>query len=381
MAADSPSKNGAEVTAERQTRGVVRLRFRGDWRLKDRRPATAGVEALLGSAGEALRITFDTAELGEWDSALIVYLARVVTLCRERGIEVDERGLPAGAQRLLKLAFAVPPREGRRGGPPSRLARIGEAALAVWRAVPETLAFVGEVTRAFGRLLTGRARYRRADLLLAIQEAGPGALPIVSLISFLVGVIVAYMGAVQLAQFGAQIYIADLVAIGMVREMGGLMAAVIMAGRTGAAFAAQLGTMRVNEEIDAFQAMGIPPVEFLVLPRMVALMVTMPLLTLYAGVVGILAGLAVAVLVFDIGVFEYYHETVRALDLRQFAVGVGKGAVYGGLIALAGCLRGMQCGRSAEAVGQATTSAVVTGIVLIVLAASLLTIVLQRVGV
>ncbi len=158
-----------------------------------------------------------------------------------------------------------------------------------------------------------------------IQDVGPNALPIVSIISFLVGLIVAYMGAVQLAQFGAQIYIADLVAIGMVREMGALMTGIIMAGRTGAAFAAQLGTMQVNEEIDAFKTMGIAPMDFLVLPRMLALILMMPLLTLYSGIVGMLAGLTVAVSVFDISVFEYYQETVRALDLRQFAVGHQQG--------------------------------------------------------
>ena len=167
----------------------------------------------------------------------------------------------------------------------------------------------------------------------------------------------------------------------MVREMGALMTGIIMAGRTGAAFAAQLGTMQVNEEIDAFKALGISPMDFLVLPRMLALIIMMPLLVLYADIVGVLAGMFVANTSFDISVFEYYQQTARALDLRHFAVGICKGTVYGILIAIAGCLRGMQCGRSAQAVGQATTSAVVTSIVFIVIAASLLTIMFQKLGI
>jgi phospholipid/cholesterol/gamma-HCH transport system permease protein len=151
------------------------------------------------------------------------------------------------------------------------------------------------------------------------------------------------------------------VAIGMVREVGALMTGIIIAGRTGAAFAAQLGTMQVNEEIDAFKTLGISPVDFLVLPRMLALMLMVPLLTLYSGFVGMLAGLLVSTSIFDISFFEYYNETLRALELKHFWVGLSKGSVYGAMVAFAGCLRGMQCGRSAEAVGEAATSAVVTG--------------------
>jgi phospholipid/cholesterol/gamma-HCH transport system permease protein len=241
--------------------------------------------------------------------------------------------------------------------------------------------FIGEVTLSFGRLLRGKAQFRRTDLLLIIQDVGPQALPIVSLISFLVGLIVAYMGAVQLAQFGAQIYIANLVGIGMVREMGALMTGIIMAGRTGASFAAQLGTMQVNEEIDAFRTLGISPMDFLVMPRMLALICVMPLLTLYSDLVGMLAGLFVANTSFNIGAFEYYHQTVHSLNLTQFAVGISKGTTYGILIAIAGCLRGMQCGRSAQAVGEAATSAVVTSILFIVVAASVLTIIYQQLGI
>jgi len=382
-AVDDTTKAHGEVLFEQPSPDTLQLSFAGSWRLQDHRPPPTGFEEQLASAPGSRRVTLLSTELGAWDSGLVTYLARVVTLCRERNIEVDTSGLPEGARRLLELAFAVPPKQdtGKHGEQPPTVARIGMTVLELWRGIPDMVRFIGEATQSMGRFLTGRAQYRRSDLLLVIQEAGPNALPIVSIISFLVGLIVAYMGAVQLAQFGAQIYIADLVAIGMVREMGALMTGIIMAGRTGAAFAAQLGTMQVNEEIDAFKTMGIAPMDFLVLPRMLALVLMMPLLTLYSGIVGMLAGLAVAVGVFDISVFEYYQESVRALDLRQFAVGVSKGTVYGILIAIAGCLRGMQCGRSAQAVGQATTSAVVTSIVFIVIAASVLTILFQQLGI
>jgi phospholipid/cholesterol/gamma-HCH transport system permease protein len=261
------------------------------------------------------------------------------------------------------------------------LERIGLITLAMWRATPAMLRFLGEVTLSVGRLLRGTAQFRRSDLLLLIQDTGPNALPVVSLISFLVGLIVAYMGAVQLAQFGAQIYIANLVSLGMTREMGALMTGVIMAGRTGAAFAAQLGTMQVNEEIDALRTLGFQPVDFLVLPRLLALVLMMPLMVLYAGIVGITAGMFVSVTAFDISTFEYYQQTVRSMAWHHIWVGVIKGTVYGVLIAFAGCLRGMQCGRSAQAVGEATTSAVVTSILFIVIAASLLTILFQQLGI
>jgi phospholipid/cholesterol/gamma-HCH transport system permease protein len=383
MTAEATVRRSGEVRFEHPSSDILELIFTGSWRLQDERPAAGDFEKQLAPDATFRRIGFVTTELGDWDSALITYVAHVMALCRERDIEVDASGLPDGARRLLQLAFAVPAKKdtGRHGELPPTITRIGMTALDLWRGIPDMVRFVGETAQSLGRFISGRAQYRSSDLLLVVQEVGPSALPIVSIISFLVGLIVAYMGAVQLAQFGAQIYIANLVGIGMVREMGALMTGIIMAGRTGAAFAAQLGTMQVNEEIDAFKTMGISPMDFLVLPRMLALILMMPLLTLYSGIVGILAGLAVAVLVFDITVFEYYQQTLRALDLRQFAVGISKGTVYGILVAIAGCLRGMQCGRSAQAVGQATTSAVVTSIVMIVIAASLMTIIYQQLGI
>jgi phospholipid/cholesterol/gamma-HCH transport system permease protein len=240
--------------------------------------------------------------------------------------------------------------------------------------------FIGENARAFSRLMTGRARFRGSDFALLIQQCGAEALPIVTLVSLLVGLILAYMGAIQLAQFGAQIFVADLVALGMAREMGAMMTAVIMAGRTGASFAAELGTMTVNEEIDALKSTGISPAEFLILPRLLALSIMMPLLCLYSILLGIIGGAVVGVAVLDLGYIGYFDATRNALSLGDFGAGLLRSSVYGAIVAISGCLRGMQCGRSASAVGAATTSAVVTSIVWIVVAAGLINVIDHIVG-
>jgi phospholipid/cholesterol/gamma-HCH transport system permease protein len=357
---------------EPATRIVV---LAGRWCMAERLPAPAALRDRLDAG--IRRISFDTTQLGDWDTGLLTFLGGLLKACAERGIAADTAGLPPGAQRLLAMARAVPEQTvpGRDNGAQGPFAQVGTATIEFAHGVPQMLRFLGEITLSLLRLVRGRARFRSRDLWLEIEEVGPRALPIVSVISFLVGLILAYLGADQLKLVGAQVFIADLVAIGMVREVGALMTGIIIAGRTGAAFAARLGTMQVNEEIDALKTLGIPPVDFLVLPRMLALMLMVPLLTLYSGFIGMLAGLLVSATIFDIGVFEYYTETLRALELKHFMVGISKGTVYGAMIAFAGCLRGMQCGRSAEAVGRAATSAVVTAILLITIAASVMTIV------
>ena len=228
------------------------------------------------------------------------------------------------------------------------------------------LAFTGENVLAFLKMLRGRAQFRWADAFLVMQECGPQALGIVALINFLIGLILAFVGATQLTRFGASIYVADLVGIATVREMGCIMTGIIICGRTGAAFAAQLGTMKVNQEIEAFQTFGISPVEFLVLPRMIALIAMMPLLCLFADLISIAGGFLISTAMLHITPALYIHRTIEAITLTSFLLGVFKGMYFGVLIALTGCLRGIQCGTNAAAVGEATTSAVVTGITAII---------------
>jgi phospholipid/cholesterol/gamma-HCH transport system permease protein len=376
-------KNGSAWQLEARRRGedTLELQLSGRWCLDERLPRARDLHDTLFPGLATLRLHADA--LGQWDTGLPTFVAGLVRLGREHHFVVDQSRLPPGVQRLLTMALAgTEPEAGRSHSAPRGVCdRLGRSLLDFVGGAPEMARFLGEITLCFGRLLRGRARFRVSDLWLEIEEVGPRALVIVSVISFLVGLILAYLGADQLRMVGAQIFIADLVAIGMVREIGALMTGIIIAGRTGAAFAAQLGTMQVNEEIDAFRTLGVSQVDILVLPRILALMVMMPLLTLYASFVGMLAGLIVSNLIFDIGMFEYYTETLRALELKHFLVGLSKGTVYGAMVAFSGCLRGIQCGRTAEAVGRAATSAVVTGILLITISASLMTIIYYRLGI
>jgi phospholipid/cholesterol/gamma-HCH transport system permease protein len=228
------------------------------------------------------------------------------------------------------------------------------------------LKFLGDNMIALGKLLRGQAQFRWSDAFLVMQQCGPQALGIVALINFLVGLILAFVGAVGLRPFGATIFVADMVAIGTVREMGCLMTGIILCGRTGAAFAAQLGTMKVNQEISAFQTFGISPIEFLVLPRMIALILMMPLLCVFADAIAIFGGFFISVTLLDMTATEYLIRTVEAITLKSFVLGIGKGSFFGFLVAYTGCLRGMQCGNNAAAVGEATTRAVVAGITAII---------------
>lgn len=359
------------------------LALAGDWRLSRGLPGAAEIERQLPASGTGARLGFDTQQLGAWDSGLLTFLVGVHEACASRGLALDPAGLPEGAQRLLKLATSVPERQGaRRGGKrPDFLTLVGTESIALWNSMGEMIGFLGASVQSFGRLLIGRARYRRVDLLEVIQDCGAAALPIVALISFLLGLILAFVGAIQLQQFGAQIYVADLVGIAMAREMGAIMTAIIMSGRTGAAFAAQLGTMQVNEEIDALTTFGLSSMEFLVIPRMLALVLMMPLLCIFADLMGILGGAVVGIGMLKLSVTEYVNETIHGISLTDFAVGIFKSSVFGVLVAVAGCLRGIQCGRSASAVGLAATSAVVTGIVFIIVTDGLFAVITNALGI
>jgi phospholipid/cholesterol/gamma-HCH transport system permease protein len=347
----------------------------GAWKLDHPLPAFEDLQRQLDAFSGIRRIEIDASDLEVWDSGLLTFLINLSNHCSGRNIDFDREGLPRGVRNLLRLASEVPERQDARRKPERAelFERIGAGTLQAAQGGVEVLTFIGEAFAALLKFFVGRAQFQRSDLLLFIQECGANALPIVTLISLLVGLIFAFVGAVQLVMFGAQIYVANLVAIAMVRVVGALMAAVIMAGRTGAAFAAQLGTMQVNEEIDALKTLGISPMEFLVLPRMLALIIMMPLLCVYADLMGIIGGLIVGVGMLDVGLIQYLNQTKMSLNLTHFWIGITHSIVFGMLIALAGCLRGMQCGRSASAVGDATTSAVVTSIVALTIATAVIT--------
>jgi len=362
---------------------ILLMTLAGIWKLQDGLPSLIDLQRQLESKSSIRQVIFEAKDIIQWDTSLVTFLLQVLADCQRRSIAVDQSGLPEGVQRLLRLATAVPERKGakRTAKKESWLSQFGTLIIHSLSGGRDMVAFLGEVFITFLKAVRGKARFRRTDFTLIIQECGPQALPIITLISFLVGLILAFVGAVQLLQFGAQIYVANLVGLGMAREMGAMMTAIIMAGRTGAAFAAQLGTMRVNQEIDALTTMGFSPMEFLVLPRMLALMLMMPLLCLYSDLWGLLGGWFVGVTMLDLGAVQYLKQTQEAISVMDFSVGLIKSVVFGVLVAIAGCLRGMQCGNSSSAVGLAATSAVVTGIIFIVVSDSLLTVLYDVLGI
>ncbi len=313
---------------------------------------------------------FESSKLTSWDSRLVAFLRTCHEFCESRNIQFHDEGLPQGIRRLLRLAQILPERACSHQAVARAifLHRLGERTIKRWHSIVETFTFLGENLVALGNLARGRGQFRWSDAFLVIDECGPQALGIVALINFMVGMILAFVGAHELNKFGASAYISDLVGVATVREMGCLMTGIIVCGRTGAAFAAQLGTMKVNGEINALKTFGISPIEFLVLPRMIALIIAMPFLCAFADFISIAGGLFVASSMLDTTVKEYLVQTVQVIALKDFLLGIFKGSFFGFLIAYTGCLRGMQSGSSAAAVGEATTSAVVTGITAIIAA-------------
>ena len=343
----------------------------GDWRLDE---ATPQFDALIATtvpdlAASPRAIAFDASALGEWDSSLLVFLRRAQVYSVAQDSEFNTEGLPAQIAQLLELASAVPERVTVPNEEPvSRVASVGLAGLSVWDSLLASLAFIGEVAQGLMRLLRRKSQMQWRSFWVVVQSNSSGALPIVPLIALLVGVIIAFLGAVVLQRFGAGYYVSYLVGYGMLREMGALMTGIILAGRTGAGFAAELGSMKITEELDAYATLGIPAVDYLVLPRMLGLFVMMPLLVIYADAVGILGGMMVAVALIDLTPTQFLSGMLSAVALSDAVLGVVKGSVYGLLIGFAGCFHGLRTGNDASAVGRSATSAVVLGITLIIVA-------------
>ena len=349
------------------------LQLQGCWKTSCLIPELDTVCHQLPADLDRLQITAEDSL--NWDSILLVFLTKLLTHCRKKKIPVDLIELPDGVQPLLELAQKTAPPPHKKEKKTGPITRLGQFALQVFAQGGNLACFVGEIVTALVLLFRGRAYFRFRDFFYFLQNCGADALPIVSLISILVGVILAFVGAVQLRMFGAQIYVANLVALSMVLEMGAMMSGIIIAGRTGAAYAAQLGTMQVNEEIDALRTLGISPVSYLVLPRMLALICMLPLLCIYADLLGIAGGSLIGVWMLDISFYEYFVQSKKGLYLWQINQGIIKSAVYGVLISFSGCYHGLHSGRSASAVGEATTSAVVMSIVLIVISDAIMVVI------
>lgn len=360
-----------QVEISQSDRGLV-AKLAGDWKLGLSAPR---FDELLGertaerAAAPAASVAFDTSELGSWDSSLLTFLEQGIVYCEANGLQFEESSLPEDVVRLLELARAVPEQEIEpEPKVASRIDRIGLHVLSTWDAFLVSMAFVGMFVSSLSRLARRRFHLRWKDFWLVVQSNGIGALPIVGLIAFLVGLIISFLGAVVLQQFGAGYYVSYLVGYGMLREMGALMTGIIMAGRTGAAFAAELGSMKITEEIDALETLGISPVDHLVMPRVLGLFVMMPMLTVYADFIGMIGGMIVAIAFLDLSATQFIGGLLTPIVISDALLGVVKGTVFGLIIGLSGCMRGLQTGTDAGAVGRSATSAVVTGITLIILA-------------
>lgn len=326
-------------------------------------------------------IVVDGQNIKKWDSSLLLILFELSRIAQKRRIGLKTKSLPDGLNRMLNLALAVKPHTDIiRSEKSGFLERLGSNGWEIYQTIIKGLSFVSESFGSLSQFAKGRAVMRKVDFLFALEDCGPKAVGIVSLISFMVGLILAFVGAIQLKTFGAQIYVASLVTIGMTRIMGAIMVGVIMAGRTGASFAATLGTMQVNEEIDALKTMGIPTTDFLILPRLSALAITMPFLTILADFAGILGGAFVGIVLLDISAGEYWKYAWDAWSMTNFWVGVFHGFVFGFIIALCGCYYGVNSGRNADGVGVATTRAVVSSIVWMIVATGIITVIFERLG-
>lgn len=298
------------------------------------------------------------------------------------GLDFNLSLLPKNLQEMLVLALRVentPPKEKKNAMP--YLERIGAKSFEVFKKVKSACLFIHETNLSLLRFFTGQAIWRKNDFLFVFADCSYKAVGIISLVSFLVGLILAFVGALQLRTFGAGIYVASMVSIGMTRIMAAIMVGIIMAGRTGSSYAATLGTMQVNEEIDALKTLGIKISDYLITPRLISLVFTIPFLTMLADALGIFGGAIVGVAFLDISSSSYFDFAIKALTLENILVGLMHSIVYGIIISLCGCYEGLNAGRDADSVGKATTGAVVTALVWMIVATGILTVLLEMAGI
>lgn len=380
-----PTDSQASASVEVRDSRVVRVALGGTWRLRGRVPRADVVREALGEVrgGSGARLVLEPAGLESWDTSLAVFVLAVRELAAAHGIACDAAALPDPVQRLLADVPPEPLPAADTAEKPRRkllTTRLGEQTHRLLDAVHEHMHFFGECVQALARVVVRPMAFRWGDGFEQMRRCGVSALPIVGLISALVGIIMAFVAALQLRQFGADIFVADLVGLAVFREMGPMMAAIVLTGRTGAAFAAELGNMVLGEEVDALETFGVRSVDFLVAPRLLALLLMMPLLAIYADFLGVVGGALVAQGVLDIVPAAFFGELQTAIGLNDIATGLIKSVVFGAIVAYSGCFRGMRAGRSSVAVGEAATGAVVMGILLIIIADAGFTVIFSILG-
>ena len=315
-------------------------------------------------------LMLETKDLKDWDSSLLVFLNQAKEWADGRTMGFNCDCLPHGLGRLmLQTQSAIDSRTEAKDpeGLPNFAQEVGDYTLKYWTDLRVFADFIGEIVFSFFRLIIGKYRMRWVDCFRAMQDTGPMALPIVGLISFLIGVTLAFQAADLLEDFGSEFFTPAFVGLAMVREMGPIMTAIVLAGRTGSAFASTIGSMKVAEEIDALRTLAVSPVDYLVLPRVIGLSIMTPLMVIYANALGVIGGMLVAKVKLNMPVQTYVQETFLNISLTDISSGLIKSSVFGMIIAYSGCLRGMNCENSSTGVGRATTSAVVTSLLFIII--------------
>ncbi len=376
-----PSESGQNAVLEIKCVGnELFVYLSGDWLLKANRPQIRTLVDRLQQTEGLTRMSFEAADLGQWDTSLLTFVRKCYDHASEVSLDVDLQALPDGVRNMMALSLAVPEFKKEPSEVDSFFTCVGKRTLQMTAGVGGYFEFVGHLLFDFLALLRGRAQIKIKDFILLLQETGVNALPIVILLNGLTGLIIGFIGVIQLQKFAADIYVADLVGVATARELGAVITGVIMAGRTGAAFAAQIGSMQVNEEVDALTTFGISPMQFLVLPRLIALVLMMPLLCVVGDVVGVLGGMVIAVTISDVSMLQYFNQVESAVTMADFLIGIFKAGVFGVIIALAGCYRGLTCGRDATSVGMAATSAVVTSITWLVVADAIFAVLFHMLG-
>ena len=348
--------------------GDLRWLLKGDWTT---RAIPAFEPAPPAPSRRPVRVTVHAGGLTALDTGGALLLQRLVDGLGGAGVQVGVTGLAPAHQRLLELVRSRSAAAGSPVPPPAPEPRLEALGRQVWRHLAEgwaLLGFIGETTSVLARAAVRPARFRWRALLATLQSAGVEAVPIISLLAFLIGVVVAYQGGVQLRAYGANVYVVDLVILMVLRELAPMIAAIIVAGRTGSAFTAQIGSMKVHEEVDALRTIGIDPVELLVAPRVVGLVLALPLLTVLAGLMGVAGGMAMAAGQLGVGFHDFLQRAPQAGTLSSFLVGMSKAPVFAAIVATVGCFQGFRVGMGADSVGRHTTMSVVQAIFLIIVA-------------
>jgi phospholipid/cholesterol/gamma-HCH transport system permease protein len=353
---------------------TVNIRCGGAWIVQGIERLERQLDALVGLDHESMVI--DGSAITALDTSGAWLLHRTIHVLEQRGRTVTVNGLRPEFSALLQLiASRATPSELAPPITPGFLERIGQQSWQGILGVFRLLSFVGECSIVLLRSLNQPHRIRWRPILYNLQSAGFEALPIVGLLSFLMGVVIAYQGADQMQRFGANIYIVDLVGLSMLRELSPLLTAIIVAGRSGSAYAAQIGTMKITEEVDALRTIGVRPIELLVLPKMLALIIALPLLTVYADAAGVFGGMLMSQSMLNVSFSTFIGRLDDAVSISSYLTGIGKTPVFAAIIALVGCFQGFQVAGSADSVGRQTTISVVQSIFLVILADALFSIV------